>query len=237
MELMNRNNKPYKIIPAVCLSLLIHVAIVMLLIFGPSKNIISLPSLNGLNLVWVSLGANNSNGGFSLQQEPLGAPQKSKYAVNRRHGSQATASVIVAAKESANPVKLANYEANDIDEMNEPSARIGSHSPNQNIGDGSRTGAITAYPLYGENIPPVYPEIARVRGYEGVVLIAAEILPTGRVGNVKIRKSSGYAILDQSALEAVKPWKFEPAKKFGRPFTIWVEVPIKFVLYNDNFSS
>jgi protein TonB len=86
-------------------------------------------------------------------------------------------------------------------------------------------------------MPPAYPEMARVRGYEGVVLIAAEILPTGRVGSVKIHKSSGYAILDQSALEAVKPWKFEPAKKSGRPFTLWVEVPIKFVLYNDKSSS
>jgi protein TonB len=86
-------------------------------------------------------------------------------------------------------------------------------------------------------MPPVYPEIARVRGYEGVVLVAAEILPNGRVGNIKIRKSSGYAILDQSALEGVKPWKFEPAKKSGKPFTIWVEVPIKFVLHNDNSRS
>ena len=87
-----------------------------------------------------------------------------------------------------------------------------------------------AYPLYRENTPPVYPEMARLRGYEGIVLVFAEILPTGRVGDVKIRKSSGYAILDQSAIQAVKPWKFEPAKKAGNPFTAWVELPIKFML-------
>jgi len=97
--------------------------------------------------------------------------------------------------------------------------------------------AFTAYPVYGENMPPVYPEIARIRGYEGVVLIAAEILSNGRVGEARISKSSGYSILDQAALEAIKPWRFEPAKKSGRPFTMWVEVPVKFVLKNKKTSS
>lgn len=86
-------------------------------------------------------------------------------------------------------------------------------------------------------MPPAYPEVARLRGYEGIVLIAAEILPNGRVGEAKIKKSSGYAVLDQSALDAVKPWRFEPAKKAGQPFTMWVEVPIKFVLQKDRTSS
>jgi protein TonB len=94
-----------------------------------------------------------------------------------------------------------------------------------------------AYPLYRENTPPLYPEIARIRGYEGIVLVAVEILPDGRVGNTKIRKSSGYAILDQSAVQAVKPWKFEPARKKGKPFAIWVELPIKFVLHDENLQS
>ena len=94
-----------------------------------------------------------------------------------------------------------------------------------------------AYPLDRENAPPVYPEIARNRGYEGVVLVAMEILPDGRVGNIKIKKSSGYAILDRSALEAVKPWKFEPARKQGKPFASWRERRIKFVLHDDNLQS
>jgi TonB family protein len=233
MELNNRKNKPYKVTPAICLSLFIHVAIVTLLIFGSSKNITSLPSLNGLNLVWVSLDINNSNSGSPLQKELL----ENKNAVIKKHGSKAQAAVIVAAKKSTSPIKLASYEAYDSGERKELSSRMDGYSTNQNIDDASGAGVVTAYPLYRENIPPAYPEIARVHGYEGVVLIAAEILPTGCVGSVKIRKSSGYAILDQSALEAVKPWKFEPAKKSGRPFTLWVEVPIKFVLYNDKSSS
>jgi TonB family protein len=233
MNLNNRENMPYKITPAICLSLLIHVAVAALLIFSPSKNVTSLPSLNGLNLAWVSLDANNYNSGIALQKELPG----SILTINKRHGSEAKATLIVAARKSANTIKLASHETYESDERTGSSSRTEGYSSNQNIVNPSGAGAVTAYPLYRNNMPPAYPEIARVRGYEGVVLIAAEILPTGCVGSVKIRRSSGYAILDQSALEAVKPWKFEPAKKSSRPFTLWVEVPIKFVLYNDKSSS
>ena len=88
----------------------------------------------------------------------------------------------------------------------------------------------TAKPRYQENAPPPYPLSARLRGHEGVVLISAEILSEGRVGNVKIKSSSGYGILDQSALEAVKAWKFDPARKMGKPVSVRVDIPMRFVL-------
>jgi protein TonB len=89
---------------------------------------------------------------------------------------------------------------------------------------------ILAVPRYSVNASPVYPVIARRREYEGVVLLSAEILDNGMVGKLKIKKSSGYHILDVSALKTVKKWKFEPAKKMGFPITMWVDVPIRFVL-------
>lgn len=88
----------------------------------------------------------------------------------------------------------------------------------------------SAYPRYRENPPPGYPETARQRGYEGVVLIAVEILTDGRVGKAVIRQSSGYAILDHTAVAAVRDWKFVPAKKSGVPYKTWAELPIKFVI-------
>ena len=91
---------------------------------------------------------------------------------------------------------------------------------------------ILAVPRYGVNAPPIYPAIARRRGYEGIVMLSAEILIDGMVGKLRIKKSSGYHILDVSALKAVKKWKFEPAKKMGYPVTMWVEVPVRFVLNN-----
>ncbi|MDI6777335.1 MAG: energy transducer TonB [Syntrophales bacterium] len=91
-------------------------------------------------------------------------------------------------------------------------------------------GEALAVPRYGENPPPVYPMIARRKGYEGVVLLSVEVLSNGRAGHVKIEKSTGYAVLDTSALKAVKEWKFEPARRMGTLVTVWVNVPVKFVL-------
>ena len=87
-----------------------------------------------------------------------------------------------------------------------------------------------AYPRYGANMHPRYPEIARMRGYEGVVLLAAEIHADGTVGGLMIKRSSGYTILDRSAYDAVRTWIFEPGRDMGKPRTMWVDVPVKFVL-------
>lgn len=107
----------------------------------------------------------------------------------------------------------------------------------QTVASGMAQAFSSAYPLYRENPPPGYPEIARQQGYEGVVLVAAEILANGRVGKTAISKSSGYAILDQTAMKAVMAWKFEPAKRSGIPYKTWAELPIKFVINDSNTQS
>jgi len=87
-----------------------------------------------------------------------------------------------------------------------------------------------AVPRYRENTHPAYPLIARIRGHEGIVILSVEIFADGTVGSLKIKKSSGYTVLDKSAIEAVKTWKFEPGRKIGKPTIMWVDVPVKFVL-------
>ncbi len=96
--------------------------------------------------------------------------------------------------------------------------------------DNTAAHASMARPRYRENSPPSYPLAARTRGYEGVVLVSAEILTEGRVGSLKIKSSSGYDILDKSALDAVKVWKFDPAKRMGKPVIAWVDIPVRYVL-------
>jgi TonB family protein len=236
MKFMKPENK---IAPAVCFSLLIHFTVAALLISGVSGNLISPPKLNGINLVWVSLDTENKNNGTVIQN---GRPEQPSPALVRATSKTAykpeAAQIFAAAttaKELTSNITLVKYDLSG-QATKEQSNNITGRSENQTAGDTSNLHTVIVYPLYKENAPPAYPEIARVRGYEGIVLVSAEILPDGHVGNMKIRKSSGYAILDQSAIEAVKPWKFEPAKKSGNPFTVWVELPIKFILHNNSQS-
>jgi protein TonB len=88
----------------------------------------------------------------------------------------------------------------------------------------------TGSPRYAKNPKPVYPLEARQKGHEGKVMLAVEVLPNGRVGEVQVDKSSGYETLDRCAVEAVKKWKFIPAKKEGVAILCWVCIPIKFQL-------
>ena len=90
-----------------------------------------------------------------------------------------------------------------------------------------------AVPRYGDNARPVYPPLARLRGYQGVVVLFVEVLVDGRVGQVGIRRSAGHEILDRAALEAVRTWRFEPGRKEGQAVTMSVEVPVRFVLGGD----
>jgi TonB family protein len=92
-------------------------------------------------------------------------------------------------------------------------------------GGGNRAG-----PRYAENPKPLYPQEAREKGYEGEVVLRVEVLSNGRVGQIEIKKSSGYELLDRSALTAVKEWKFIPAKKDDAPIPLWVNIPVKFQL-------
>ena len=241
MKFIKPENTRHKITAAVCFSLLIHFAVAALLVFGLSNNLISPPKLNGINLVWVSLDTKNKNSGIAIQKGRLEQPspaveraaQKPANTEKPDYKPEAAQIFSAATKELTDTIVLAKYDVSGTG-AKEQTHNITGYSANQTAGDTSNLNTVIAYPLYRENAPPAYPEIARVRGYEGMVLVFAEILPDGRVGNMKIRKSSGYAILDQSAIEAVKPWKFEPAKKSGNPFTVWVELPIKFILHNNS---
>ena len=239
MKSLKPEKKKNKITAAVCCSLLIHFAAAAILVFGLSSNLISPPKSNGINLVWASLDTKSKNKGVAIQksrlekQSPAVEKVTKKLANTEKPDSKPETVQIFAGKELTNTITLAKYEIYGTG-AKEQTPNITGYRTNQTAGDTSNLNTVIAYPLYRENAPPSYPEIARVRGYEGIVLVFAEILPDGRVGNMKIRKSSGYAILDQSAIEAVKPWKFEPAKKSGNPFTVWVELPIKFILHNNS---
>ena len=85
---------------------------------------------------------------------------------------------------------------------------------------------------YLQNPKPPYPPLAFQSRMEGKVIILAEVLPDGRAGKVKVYRSSGHEILDQSALTTIQKWKFTPARKDGVIVTQSVRIPITFSLKN-----
>ncbi len=87
-----------------------------------------------------------------------------------------------------------------------------------------------AQPEYSKNPPISYPNRARRKGYEGTVLLEVLVNRNGTVDDLRILASSGYAILDSSAVKSVKTWSFKPAKKGKNTVDMWVQVPVRFKL-------
>ena len=78
-----------------------------------------------------------------------------------------------------------------------------------------------------------YPRWAQQAGYEGAVEIQFSLLPTGKIGPVDIIRSSGYNILDQSAVTAVKKATPFPTDLLDlNPTYLSVRLTIKFSLLN-----
>lgn len=76
----------------------------------------------------------------------------------------------------------------------------------------------------------VYPSEARTARHEGRVWVNVEVLENGAVGRVEVRTTSGYAELDQAALQAAKDWTFSGALKDGKPVSFWYAIPFNFML-------
>lgn len=87
-----------------------------------------------------------------------------------------------------------------------------------------------AYPENKGNPPPKYPVLARRRGWQGTVKLSVLVLENGKVGDITIAKSSGYPLLDETALKAVARYRFVPGRQGDQPVTMRVEVPVHFRL-------
>lgn len=80
------------------------------------------------------------------------------------------------------------------------------------------------------NPAPVYPAVSRRLREQGRVLFDVYILPDGTVGEIKLKRSSGFARLDDAALEAVRQWRYVPAKRGDQPIPFWYVQPIDFTM-------
>ncbi len=80
------------------------------------------------------------------------------------------------------------------------------------------------------NKAPLYPMLSRRLKEQGTVYLQVLVLKNGKVGQLKLKQSSGFARLDQAALNAVRGWTYQPAVKLGQPIDFWFVQPVVFNL-------
>jgi TonB family protein len=91
-------------------------------------------------------------------------------------------------------------------------------------------GGSISEPKLLERVPPKYPDEAKKARIEGVVLLEATIGVDGAVKNTKVLRSEP-AGLTEAAIEALKQWRYEPARNSaGRPVTAIMTVTFRFRL-------
>ncbi|MDP1798872.1 MAG: energy transducer TonB [Planctomycetaceae bacterium] len=78
------------------------------------------------------------------------------------------------------------------------------------------------------NREPVYPEDLRRQQIGGTVLLRVTIGADGSAEEVTLAKTSGYTAFDDSALQAVRAWRFDPARRNNIAVRYTVKLPITF---------
>jgi TonB family protein len=104
--------------------------------------------------------------------------------------------------------------------------------PGQGGGTGGgpyQPGSGISPPTLVREVKPSYTDEARRRAVEGDVVLEIVVRRDGTVGDIRVKRSLG-AGLEQRAIDAVRQWRFGPARRQGSPVDVVVEVSVEFKL-------
>ena len=87
-------------------------------------------------------------------------------------------------------------------------------------------------PSLVHRVEPTYTKEARDAGLEGTVVLSVVVGPDDRTHDMEVLSRVGMG-LDQQAVDAVKQWRFEPARKDGEPVAIQATIEVNFRLMDD----
>jgi periplasmic protein TonB len=78
---------------------------------------------------------------------------------------------------------------------------------------------------------PEYPPSSRRAGEAGTVILEVYVLENGRVGEARVKQSSGFPRLDEAAVREVKrSWRLVPGTENGKPAPMWGQFAVTFKL-------
>ncbi|MES2918433.1 MAG: energy transducer TonB [Pseudomonadota bacterium] len=80
------------------------------------------------------------------------------------------------------------------------------------------------------NPKPVYPAVSRRLKEEGTVVLEVFIQVDGSVGELRVKRSSGFPRLDEAALAAVRRWTYVPARRGSEALALWHSQSLVFSL-------
>jgi TonB family protein len=108
-------------------------------------------------------------------------------------------------------------------------AGIGPGSGGGTGGGPYRAGSGIEPPRLLQEIRADYTEEARRRGVSGDVVLEIVVRRDGGVGDVRVLQGLGFG-LDERAVQAVRQWRFAPARRLNAPVDVIVEVAVEFKL-------
>ena len=97
-------------------------------------------------------------------------------------------------------------------------------------GGAYRVGGGVSAPKVLYDPDPEYSEEARKAKYQGTVVLWLVVSSEGKPQQIRVQRALGMG-LDEKAIEAVRQWRFEPAKKDGQPVPVMINVEVNFRLY------
>jgi protein TonB len=249
------DSRSSRLTTALVASLALHAAVVTFLLLGPADT--TVPEPTPVVLLPLTIEGTGGGGGGPIPgpPEPPAGPPEPDPAPAAAPPPAAVAPKLVTppVKKVAKPKKPAPPKEDpkpDAATAGTPSdapvagagtgavAGTGSGTGTGGGGGGAGTGDGTggdgsggARPAHGSNPKPPYPIAARRLGQQGVVMLEVLVKADGHAGEVRVRKSSGHAMLDESAVQTVRErWRFIPAKRNGQPIDATVTFPIRFQL-------
>ena len=76
-------------------------------------------------------------------------------------------------------------------------------------------------------IKPLYPQAALRAHIGGIVLLRVLVSETGEPVEIQVLKGVAGG-LTESAVSAVRAWRFQPGTRGGAPVRAWTTIPIPF---------
>ncbi|ENM5790393.1 energy transducer TonB [Vibrio mimicus] len=158
-------------------------------------------------------------------------PVPPKAAVKPKPQPQATKNPVSVEQAKQTPAAKPAPEKVETNTQNEPKPQQTAAKPTTASKGVSSQPILVDKPAFvSAPVQPRYPRVAQKRGIEGTVMYEIWLDEQGNQIQQYLITSSGTEVLDKSALEAIKQWKFSPRILDGVPVAHRVHIPVRFKL-------